>query len=77
MSNGFKLLIALLLGVLIGVVALELAGQMVIAQLFSMFGTIEVLAGMMIWIVFIDSKKRWPRVGWFDRFARVITFYRD
>lgn len=48
MPNGFKLQIVLLSSVLIGVVMLALAGQMVAAQLFSMFGTIGVLTGMMI-----------------------------
>lgn len=77
MPNGFKLQIVLLSSVLVGAATLGLVGQIIAAQLFSMFGTIGVLAGMMIWIVFIDSRNRWPSVGWFNRFTRVITFYRE
>lgn len=77
MPNGFKLQIVLLSSVLVGAATLGLIGQMIAAQLFSMFGTIGVLAGMMIWIVIIDSRNRWPSVGWFNRLTRVITFYRE
>ena len=47
-----------------------------------MLGIVEMLAiqlimvGALAYIVFFDSKKRWPGVGLFDRFARVVTFYR-
>jgi hypothetical protein len=77
MSNGFKIQIASLTTVLVVSTTIALSGHIVLAQLVSMFGTIGVLGGLMIWIVAIDSRKRWPDVGWFDRFARVVTFYRD
>jgi hypothetical protein len=35
-----------------------------------------VTIGIMAYIVFIDSRKRWPGVGVFERFSRIITFYR-
>lgn len=40
-------------------------------------GTMLVLVGAVLYITFIDSKKRWPNVRPFTRFSRVVTFYRD
>lgn len=48
-----------------------------IAYAISYGGTCLTILGTVLWIVFIDSKRRWPNVPAFDRFARVVTFYRD
>lgn len=40
-------------------------------------GPLVVLAVAMLFIVFVDSKKRWPKANAFTRYSRVITFYRD
>lgn len=48
------------------------------AQMIGLFGS--ALAMILIsvpWTVFVDSRDRWPDVRPFDRYARIITFYRD
>ena len=42
----------------------------------SQGGTALIVVGTLLYIVFIDSKKRWPGVNAFQRYARVVTFYR-
>jgi len=46
------------------------------ATLFSNLATVLVIAIAMTYIVFIDSKHRWPGVPLGERFHRVMTFYR-
>lgn len=36
-----------------------------------------VSVGALLYVVFIDSRQRWPDVPWRERFARVMTCYRD
>lgn len=37
-------------------------------------GTLLWMTGFMFFIIFFDSKKRWPSSSPFDRFARLVTF---
>jgi hypothetical protein len=46
------------------------------AWVISFGGTFAVLGANVVWIVFVDSKKRWPNRTAFDRFANLITFSR-
>ncbi len=46
------------------------------AEIISLFGSIAATLGMLAYIVIWDSRKRWPGVKAFDRFARIVTFYR-
>ena len=39
-------------------------------------GTVLVFAVMVTWIVFIDSKKRWPGQTTFQRWTNFVTFRR-
>ena len=47
-----------------------------VAWLISYGGTFLVLIGNVLWAVF-DSRRRWPGVPAFTRFARIVTFYRE
>lgn len=35
------------------------------------------MIGALLYVVFWDSRKRWPGVSWSVRLSRVMTFYRD
>lgn len=50
------------------------AGWTGAATISGYLGTSLILAGTMFYIVFFDSKKRWPSKSAFDRYASVITF---
>jgi hypothetical protein len=47
-----------------------------IIQLLTTLGTLLVMSATVLWIVFVDSRRRWPEASAFDRFTRFITFYR-
>ncbi len=53
-----------------------LKGHLLLAQLLSWGGTMVILSYNVCWIVFADSKRRWPNRSAFERFARLMTFYR-
>ena len=40
------------------------------------FGALFVLFGWLLYVVFVDSKERWPGVSAFKRYSNVITFKR-
>lgn len=47
------------------------------AYLVGQGGALAVFIANLLWIVLVDSKRRWPGVKAFNRYARVVTFYRD
>jgi hypothetical protein len=61
-----------------GVVAvvLLLLGYPDAAWFVGNFGTFLWLIGVLLWIVFFDSKKRWPNTKAMDRAMNVMTFRR-
>lgn len=72
-------MVALFGGIILSMVASLIAWPIWgynVAYCISLFGTVVVVFGVLAYVVFIDSKRRWPNVPTFDRFARVITFYR-
>ena len=78
--NGFEkmmtfVIIPLLLLMFICVV-LVLSGHSNVGIALSIIGTPLVLLVTMIYIVAIDSKKRWPELHWTDRLTKVLTLQR-
>jgi len=51
-----------------------LLGYQGAAQLISYGGTSLVITVAVCYVVFFESKKRWPNDKAFDRFAKLITF---
>jgi len=63
--------------VLLGVASwLFWPGQPLLARLVSNAGTMLVLFGNFIYIVFFHSKSRWPKLGWRERASKVVTLQR-
>lgn len=77
MKDLLRFLILPLFWVMILALVLEICSYQDIAMLVSLFGTAGVLAICLAYIVFFDSRRRWPDCSTFERFARVVTFYRD
>lgn len=50
---------------------------MEIAVLVSWTLTLLGLGGVLAWIVFVDSKKRWPWATAWERYVAVVTFQRN
>lgn len=46
------------------------------ARVVSNGGTAAVILGSLVWIVAIDSKKRWPGKSWLVRLGNVMFFER-
>ena len=46
------------------------------ARIGPLMGFLLVFVGAIIYVIFVDSKKRWPGVGWFQRWTRFITLQR-
>lgn len=65
-----------LLAVIVAIIPVYFLCGNDVAMIFSVTGTICFQIITLIYIVLFDSRKRWPNVGTFHRFARVMTFYR-
>lgn len=74
MPYGMKVLVGGLCAIIVANIILSIAGFHDAAFILGTFGTIALMGGVMIWIVLVDSKKRWPSKSAFDRFSSVITF---
>jgi hypothetical protein len=67
------------LGYVVVLIAAVAAGIAVNFNLGLQVGLSAILAWILftgVWIVFMDSRSRWPDVGAFTRFVRVMTFYK-
>lgn len=58
-------------------VTLLLFGYQSVASLVSLGGTSAIMTIMLVYVVVVDSRKRWPNISVVERFVRVITFQRD
>ena len=74
MQHFFDFLVWPLLAIIVVTVVLVLAGQGDLASVVARAGTALVLLWNVIFIVFIDSRKRWPGVPWLNRLANFFTF---
>ncbi len=76
-KKQFLVLVVLLIMVMIAAtVVFALTGNSELTQAVSMSGTALVLMGCMVYVVFFDSKRRWPDANARERFAKVMTFQR-
>lgn len=71
-----RALVGLLLAVLAATLVLWFGGARDAAWWMSMLGTFAVLNLVMAYVVFFDSRKRWPTLSWRQRCVRVLTFGR-
>lgn len=72
--RGMQVQCAGLIVILIVNLALFAAGYGDLAAILSPVATLFWMLGMVAWIVFFDSKKRWPKRSVFQRYASLITF---
>lgn len=64
---------------------LVILGLMLVNPCVAIYGFVDlayilnlmVIATALAYVVFVDSRKRWPGIPWHKRFTRVVTFYRD
>jgi len=47
-----------------------------IASVTLLLGMTSTIFGALFYVVFIDSKKEWPELRWYDRLLKVMTFQR-
>lgn len=71
--TGMKVLVGGLLTIIVVNIVLLSLGYGDTAALIGNFGTLVWMVSVILWIVFFDSKKRWPSKKPFDRFASLIT----
>lgn len=71
----FLLVLPLLL-VIAAAIVLIVFGYPNIASVVGYGGTVVVLLLVMLYVVFVDSKRRWPEASTWQRYANVITFKR-
>lgn len=79
MDVGFiKMITVVVLLTVVAFIAMfvGIAGNDHAARLILVFGQMMVLGGALAYIIFIDSKKRWPGVPIFARIGRVMSFHR-
>ena len=65
-----------LLLVLVATIVLLVLGKFDAAQTIGWLGTIVVLAVALCFVVFFDSKKRWPGASLMERWTNISTFRR-
>lgn len=75
-ARFLKFLVGPLLLIIAVTCALLLAGYPTAAYIVGNPGTLLYLIGLVVWIAVVDSRKRWPDVGWFTRLSYVLTFKR-
>ncbi len=66
-----------LIAILFADVVLFAVGLVAVADVLGTVGSLVWMLGFLAYVVFVDSRHRWPGVRAFHRYARVITFYRD
>jgi len=67
--------VPLLINILLDIVLLAL-GKQNLAMFFGYAGPIGIFTVCVIWIVFYDSKRRWPNNTAWERFNKLISFTR-
>jgi hypothetical protein len=72
-----RALVLMLLGVLTATIGIWLIGLRELAWWSGMLGTSAVLGIVIIYVVAIDSRKRWPGTSANVRLGRVFSFYRE
>jgi len=69
--------IPLLLLIVAAPILLLIGVNTALISVITNLGTAVVMLGAVLYTVFIDSRRRWPRVPTFTRFARIVTFDRS
>ena len=80
-ATGGQKLLAVFVAPMLAVMAISLSLPLFgvepgAAQLISRTGCLLVVLGAFAYAVFVDSKGRWPGVSAWQRYVRVVTFYR-
>jgi hypothetical protein len=70
------MLVVPLLTIILVATALHLLGYKEVASSVSNYGTALTVLVVLIYVVAIDSRKRWPNTNWFQRAVNIITFTR-
>ena len=65
-----------LIAIIIATMVLHLMGKQGAAWAVSTFGTMFVIIGVLFYVVFWDSKKRWPGLTPFQRWTKMVNFQR-
>ena len=58
-----------------GIIAMWCGANPAKVAILIQFSTFAIMMLTLAYIVFLDSRKRWPGVGAFERFSRIVTFY--
>lgn len=77
MPLPLKVIMGGLVAIIVAVPVLLLVGAKDAAWWLGEGGTLVWLLGGLAYAAIWDSKKRWPDVSTFTRYARIVTFYRD
>lgn len=72
----FFIMMSLLVLDIFMVFVLFLTGYKGLAEIISFVGTPLIMFGTLAYVVFIDSRTRWPKLNAYQRFLNVITFTR-
>jgi hypothetical protein len=75
--TGMLVEVAGFLAILVSAIVLVLIGQRDLAWVVGNLGSLVWVLAILAWIVFVDSRRRWPGLSAFRRYARIVTFYRD
>ena len=71
-----RILVISLLGVLLVALGLWIRGATDLAYWVGQLGTLGVLALELVYVVAIDSRRRWPDRPWIARLGKVLFFER-